>query len=185
MGPQNCPSLWGVHCTRNTDNHCCRPTDEWYTIVTLNGDRDSTVGKVLCYKLEGRWFDSRFRSHYGTGVDSASNRNENQEYFLGVKSGQCLRLITLPPSWAIVTKSGNLNFLEPSGHLGPVMGLIYLFSHAKREGGDLELLQQRVPKLQLGYVTSRTLTQMFPCRVTYGHDFRRFYEYTVLLLLTY
>jgi hypothetical protein len=26
-----------------------------------------------------------FRSHYGPGVDSASNRNEYQEYFLGVK----------------------------------------------------------------------------------------------------
>ena len=24
-----------------------------------------------------------FRSHYGPGVDSASNRNEYQEYFLG------------------------------------------------------------------------------------------------------
>ena len=27
-----------------------------------------------------------FRSHYGPGVDSASNRNEYQEYFLGVKT---------------------------------------------------------------------------------------------------
>ena len=26
-----------------------------------------------------------FRSHYGAGVDSAFNRNEYQEYFLGVK----------------------------------------------------------------------------------------------------
>jgi len=26
-----------------------------------------------------------FRSHFGPGVDSASNRNEYQEYFLGVK----------------------------------------------------------------------------------------------------
>ena len=26
-----------------------------------------------------------FRSHYGPGVDSASNRNEYPEYFLGVK----------------------------------------------------------------------------------------------------
>ena len=26
-----------------------------------------------------------FQSHYGPGVDSASNRNEYQEYFLGVK----------------------------------------------------------------------------------------------------
>jgi len=27
-----------------------------------------------------------YRSHYGPGVDSASNRNEHQEYFLGVKA---------------------------------------------------------------------------------------------------
>ena len=27
-----------------------------------------------------------FRSHYGPGVDSLSNRNEYQEYFLGVKA---------------------------------------------------------------------------------------------------
>ena len=27
-----------------------------------------------------------FRSHYGPGVDSASNRKEYQEYFLGVKA---------------------------------------------------------------------------------------------------
>ena len=60
----------------------------------FDGDRGGTVVKVLCYKSEGRWFDSRwchwnfsltsfFRSHYGLGVDSASNRNEYQRYFLG------------------------------------------------------------------------------------------------------
>jgi len=27
-----------------------------------------------------------FRSHYGPGVDSASNRNAYQKYFLGVKA---------------------------------------------------------------------------------------------------
>ena len=27
-----------------------------------------------------------FQSHYGPGVDSASDRNEYQEYFLGVKA---------------------------------------------------------------------------------------------------
>ena len=61
----------------------------------MNGDRGSTVVKVLCYKSEGRWFDPSwchwnssltFRSHYGPGVDSASNTNEYQEYFLGVKA---------------------------------------------------------------------------------------------------
>jgi len=53
--------------------------------------------EALRYKLEGRGFDSRwchwnfsliqsFRLHYGPGFDSASNRNEYQEYFLGVKA---------------------------------------------------------------------------------------------------
>jgi len=58
-----------------------------------------------------------FRSHYGPGVDSASKRNEYQEHFLRGKGGRCVRLTTLPPSCAVVTKSGNLNFLEPSGPL--------------------------------------------------------------------
>ena len=54
--------------------------------------------KVLSYKSEVSWFDpswcywnfsfdiKSFRSHYGPGVDSASNRNEYQEHFLGVKA---------------------------------------------------------------------------------------------------
>ena len=46
--------------------------------------------KVLCYKSEGRWFDPRWChwnfSQYGPGVDSASNRNEYQEDFLGVNA---------------------------------------------------------------------------------------------------
>jgi len=53
------------------------------------------VVKVLCYKSEGRWFDpscgffidiKSFRSHYSPWFDSASNRNEYQEYSLGVKA---------------------------------------------------------------------------------------------------
>jgi hypothetical protein len=34
------------------------------------------------------------------GVDSASNRNEYQEYFLEGKGGRCVGLTTLPPSCA-------------------------------------------------------------------------------------
>jgi hypothetical protein len=37
--------------------------------------------------------------------------------FPGVKGGRCVRLTNLPPSCAVVMKSGNLNFLEPSGPL--------------------------------------------------------------------
>ena len=68
-----------------------------YIYIYEHGDHGSKVVKVLCYKSEGRWFDSRwchwnfsliksFPSHYGPGFGSASDRNEYQEYFLGVKA---------------------------------------------------------------------------------------------------
>ena len=50
---------------------------------------------------------------------------------MGVKSGRCLRLTTLPISCTVVMKSRNLNFLETSGHLGPVMGQSYLYKWSK------------------------------------------------------
>ena len=60
-----------------------------------------------CYKPGGRGFDSRWChwnvpliQDYGTEVDSASNRNEYQEYFLGSKGSRYLGLTNLPPSCA-------------------------------------------------------------------------------------
>jgi len=41
-----------------------------------------------------------FRSHYDPGVDSASNRNEYQEYLLGGKGSWCIGLTNLSPSCA-------------------------------------------------------------------------------------
>jgi hypothetical protein len=38
-----------------------------------------------------------------------------------------MRLTTLPPSCAVVMKSGNLNFWNPLGHSRPVTGLLYLY----------------------------------------------------------
>ena len=52
----------------------------------------------------------------------------------GGKGGRCVRLTTLPLTCAVVAKSGNLNFLEPSGPLQacngtaiPVCSSLYLF----------------------------------------------------------
>ena len=76
-----------------------------------------------------------FRTHCGPGVDSASNRNEYREYLLGGKGGRCARLTILPPSCAVVTKSGNLNFLEPSGPVQACNGtdlLAKLFSSPRQ-----------------------------------------------------
>jgi hypothetical protein len=75
------------------------------------------------------------------GVDSASNRNEYQEYFLGGKGGRCVRLTTLPPSCAVVTKSGRIDFLEPSGPVEACNGTalpLYLYSpHLLPDFGEI------------------------------------------------
>jgi hypothetical protein len=66
--------------------------------------------EALRYKPEGRGLNSRwcqwnfsftqsFRPHYGSGDDSASNRKEYEEYFLGCKGDRCVGLTTLPPSY--------------------------------------------------------------------------------------
>ena len=59
-------------------------------------------------------------THYGLGVDSSSNRNEYQEYFLGGKGGRCVGMTTLPPSCADC-----LEICEPQtpGTLGACPGL--------------------------------------------------------------
>jgi len=62
------------------------------------------------------------------GVDSASNRNEYQVYFLGGKCDRFVRLTTLPPSCTVVMKSVNLNFLESSGPLQACNGTALPFS---------------------------------------------------------
>jgi hypothetical protein len=91
--------------------------------------RVAQLVETLCYKLEGRGFDSRwcqwnfslsksFRSH--SGLDVTSNRNEYQAYFLGGKGGRYVGLTTLPPSY-----DGCLKIWEtqPPGTLRACQGL--------------------------------------------------------------
>jgi hypothetical protein len=72
------------------------------------------------------FIDICFRPHYGPGVDSASNRNEYQEYFQEVKVAGALGLLYhlhLP----IVLKSGSLSLLEPSGPVEASNGITLSF----------------------------------------------------------
>ena len=88
--------------------------------------------QALRYKREGCGFDSQrcgwnfsstyFRPYYGPGVDSASNSNEYQNYFLVGKGGRCVRL-TNHLHVPIVIKSGNLNRPEPSGPVQACNGI--------------------------------------------------------------
>ena len=62
---------------------------------------------------------------YGPRVDSASNRNEYQEYFLGGKGGWFVGL-TLATSRAECLESASLNLLEPSGPVQTCNGIALL-----------------------------------------------------------
>ena len=53
--------------------------------VQLNLQIGRSLVRSQLVSLEFFFDIKSFRSHYGPGIDSASNRNENQEYFLRVK----------------------------------------------------------------------------------------------------
>ena len=104
---------------------------EMWTAVAQWLRRCATIRKVagsIPAGVSGLFIEIKsVRSHYGPGVDSASNRNEYQEYFLGVKRS--------------VRKADNLTTILcrchdiwepklPKNLLGlsrRVMGLLYLY----------------------------------------------------------
>jgi hypothetical protein len=60
-----------------------------------------------------------------------------RKIFLGIKCGRCVRLTTLPKFCAVVKKSGNLNFLEPSGPLQTCNGTaLLLFTYLLHGAGS-------------------------------------------------
>jgi len=64
-----------------------------------------------------------FRLHLGPGVNSASNINEYQEYFLRGKGGRCVGLATLLPFFANCLEIlGASTSWRPKGLSRPVMG---------------------------------------------------------------
>ena len=100
----------------------CRPSHN-YKQINLNGNSHSdniTIYTILHLNRGTRWCSwlrhcttSRkvsgsipdgvtgiFHWHNLSGIDSACNKNEYQEYLLRSKSGRCVGLTTLPPSCA-------------------------------------------------------------------------------------
>jgi hypothetical protein len=108
-----------------------------YTLSVVCGN---TVGwGTVLQAVRSQWghwnfFPTKyFWLHYGPGVDSASNRNEYQEHFLGSKGSRCIGLTTIPPSCAN-WKSGSIALLELSGPVQACTGIVVLYikHHAKK-----------------------------------------------------
>ena len=90
-----------------------------------------------------------FRSHYGPGVDSACNRNEYQEHFLGGKGGRCVRLTTYHYPVPLSRNLGNLTSWNPLGLSRPVMGLLLHFMKIRPVGAELFYAEGRTDQ-QIG-----------------------------------
>jgi len=92
------------------------------------------VVKALRYKSAGRGFDSHgvieiFQLHNPSGRSMALRSTQPLTEMSTMcvpwgKGGRCVKLTTLPPSCAVVMKSGYLNFLEPSGPLQACNGTV-------------------------------------------------------------
>jgi hypothetical protein len=71
----------------------------------------------------------RFRRHYDSGVDSASNINEDNKYFLGDKGGRCVDLTTLPsPCADCLEVLGVSNSWSRHSTCRPVTGIVLPFT---------------------------------------------------------
>ena len=119
---------WGLLKITQSTFHLLSPFSFILPIITNIihpfGDRGGTAVKVLCYKSESRWFDPSWCQWHKILLIALwpwGRLNPWQKWvpgtFPGGKGSRCVRLTTLPPSCAVVMKSGNLNFLEPSGPL--------------------------------------------------------------------
>jgi len=80
------------------------------------------------------------------------------------KGDRCIRLTILPPSCAVVMKSGNLKFLEPFGPLQACNGLFYLYPSTTPENFKNYSVTTYTIQLSCGICM-----QLWLCRRTYSH----------------
>ena len=149
---------------------------------------------ALRYEPEVCGFDSRwchwnfsltqsFRPHYGTGVDSASNKNEYQECFLEVKAAGALGWQPYQLQVSIIFKSGSLNLLEPSGLDQACTELLYLtFCTNSRSQAILKLigLHSHWAPSAFSYIQQYVYRRSFSYRQGYDLHYRHQRHYHFL-----
>jgi hypothetical protein len=111
---------------------CCQNRGHAVVQWLRHCDTNRKVAGSIADGVTGIFHWQSFRPHYGRGIDSASNRNEYQEYFLGVALDWHPYHLHVP----IVLKSGSLNLLEPSR---PVMGLLFVVRTTYTEQSNLTM----------------------------------------------
>lgn len=106
-----------LHCSIGKWFKCklCRPT--LFPREGGGGYAVTQLVETLCYKPEGRWFDSQWGhpAALGPWLETASNRNEYEEYVLGLNAGCIFGLSTLPPTYTDCLDT--FNVLQPQGHV--------------------------------------------------------------------
>jgi len=112
--------IMGSSCSQGTT------VAQWLRCCSTNRE----VAGSIPAGVNGFFIDIKsFQLHYGPGVDSASNRNEYQEYFLGVKSSRCVRLTTYHHPVSLSLNLVALTSWNPLGLSRPVMGLLFTCLH--------------------------------------------------------
>jgi hypothetical protein len=101
-----CPMLMEISEGKVARWLICRNFDLLKYNQNLGTADGGTVVKVLCYKSEGRWFDSRwwhwnFDRSMALGSTHPLTEMSTRSISWG-KGGRCVRLTTLPPSCGVV-----------------------------------------------------------------------------------
>ena len=124
--------VWNIsHSKKNSARYYHRHILLWTTRWRSWLRHSATNRKVACSIPDGvigifHWHNPSGRT-MALGVDSASNRNEYQEYYLGVKAAGAYGWQPYHLHVPIVLKSGSLNLLQPSGPVQACNGIALPF----------------------------------------------------------
>ena len=106
---------------------------EFGRVLSIHGDRGSTMVKVLCYKSEGSWCHWIFHWHkiLPIAIWPSGRLSIQQKRLPGVftrgKGGRCLRLTTSHHPVPLSRNLGTLTSWNPLGHSRSLTALIYVY----------------------------------------------------------